>query len=73
MAELATGKAWDDVFIAEMVTPFGLSATDYAMYSTASGYVRNTNPRIAGGVRAALPLAASLVASGAALAGWALL
>jgi hypothetical protein len=27
----------------------------------------------AGGVRAALPLAASLVASGAALAGWALL
>ena len=54
MAEIATGKAWDDVFIAEMVTPFGLSATDYAMYSTASGYVRNTNPRIAGGVRSTL-------------------
>ena len=54
MAELATGKAWDDIFIDEMVTPLGLNATDFATASTASGYVRNTNPRIAGGVRSTL-------------------
>ena len=54
MAEIATGKSWDDVFIAEMVTPFGLTGTDYATSSTAAGYVRNTNPRIAGGVRSTL-------------------
>lgn len=54
MAELATGEAWDDLFIAEMVTPLGLNATDFATSSTEPGYVRNTNPRIAGGVRSTL-------------------
>ncbi len=54
MAELATGKAWDDIFIDEMATPLGLNATDFATASTAPGYVRNTNPRIAGGVRSTL-------------------
>jgi CubicO group peptidase (beta-lactamase class C family) len=54
MAEIATGKAWDDIFITEMVTPLNLNATDFATSSTASGYVRNANPRIAGGVRSTL-------------------
>jgi len=54
MAELATGRAWDDLFIDEMVVPLGLNATDFATSSTAPGYVRNTNPRIAGGVRSTL-------------------
>jgi len=54
MAELATGKAWDDIFIDEMATPLGLNATDFATASTEPGYVRNTNPRIAGGVRSTL-------------------
>ncbi len=54
MAELATGKAWDDLFIDEMVTPLGLVATDFATSSTAPGYVRTDNPRIAGGVRSTL-------------------
>lgn len=54
MAELATGQAWDDLFIAEMVTPLGLVATDFATSSTAPGYVRTDNPRIAGGVRSTL-------------------
>jgi CubicO group peptidase (beta-lactamase class C family) len=54
MAELATGKAWDDIFIDEVVTPLGLDATDFATSSTAAGYVRNTNPRIGGGVRSTL-------------------
>lgn len=54
MAELATGRSWDDLFIDEMVVPLGLNATDFATSSTATGYVRNTNPRIAGGVRSTL-------------------
>ncbi|MFZ2754771.1 MAG: serine hydrolase domain-containing protein [Lysobacteraceae bacterium] len=54
MAELATGKAWDDIFIAEMVTPLGMNATDFATSSTEPGYVRTDNPRIAGGVRSTL-------------------
>jgi len=54
MAEVATGKTWDDVFLEEMVAPLGLSGTDYATASTAPGYVRNANPRIAGGVRSTL-------------------
>jgi CubicO group peptidase (beta-lactamase class C family) len=54
MAELATGKAWDDIFIDEMVLPLGLNATDFATSSTEPGYVRTDNPRIAGGVRSTL-------------------
>ena len=54
MAELATGKAWDDIFLDEMVRPLGLTATDYATSSTAPGYVRTVNPRIGGGVRSTL-------------------
>jgi CubicO group peptidase (beta-lactamase class C family) len=54
MAELATGRSWDDLFIDEMVVPLGLTATDFATSSTAPGYVRNSNPRIAGGVRSTL-------------------
>jgi CubicO group peptidase (beta-lactamase class C family) len=54
MAELATGKAWDDIFIDEMATPLNLNATDFATASTEPGYVRTDNPRIAGGVRGTL-------------------
>lgn len=54
MAELATGRAWDDIFLDEMVRPLGLTATDYATSSTAPGYVRTNNPRIGGGVRSTL-------------------
>jgi CubicO group peptidase (beta-lactamase class C family) len=51
LAEIATGKSWDQIFIDEMVTPLGLSNTDFATSSTAAGYVRNSNPRVPGGVR----------------------
>lgn len=54
MAELATGRAWDDLFIDEVVTPLGLQATDYTAGSSATGYVRNRNPRIGGGARSTL-------------------
>ena len=54
MAELATGKTWDDLFLDEMVAPLGLNATDFATASSELGYVRTANPRIAGGVRSTL-------------------
>jgi len=51
MAELATGLSWDQIFIARIATPLGLTHTDYAVFSTQAGYVLSTNPRIAGGAR----------------------
>lgn len=54
MAEIATGQAWDDLFIAHMVQPLGLDDTDWVAGATRDGYVRNTNPRIAGGARSTL-------------------
>lgn len=54
MAEVATGKTWDQVFIDEVAIPLGLVATDWATGSLQPGYVRRPNPRIAGGVRSTL-------------------
>jgi CubicO group peptidase (beta-lactamase class C family) len=51
MAEIATGKTWDQLFIDEMVMPLGLQNTDFAAGSAQAGYVRVNNARIAGGVR----------------------
>lgn len=61
MAEVATGKAWDDIFIDEMVLPLGLTATDWAGQSPQPGYVRRANPRVAGGARTSLDDYASIV------------
>ena len=61
MAEIASGKAWDDLFIDEVVIPLNLTATDWALFSTAPGYDRRVNPRIAGGVRSTLGDYATLV------------
>jgi CubicO group peptidase (beta-lactamase class C family) len=54
MAEIATGQAWDDLFIVQMVQPLGITATDWTAGATRDGYVRNANPRIAGGARSTL-------------------
>ena len=51
MAELASAKTWDQLFIDEMVAPLRLQNTDFAAGSTQAGYVRVNNARIAGGVR----------------------
>jgi CubicO group peptidase (beta-lactamase class C family) len=51
LAEIATGKNWDQIFIDEMAIPLGLTSTDYATNSSTPGYVRNSNPRVPGGVR----------------------
>jgi CubicO group peptidase (beta-lactamase class C family) len=54
MAEIASGRSWDALFIAEMVIPLGLSATDWTAGAAAPGYVPNANPRIGGGARSTL-------------------
>jgi CubicO group peptidase (beta-lactamase class C family) len=51
LAEIATGKSWDQLFVAELVVPLGLTGTDFATGSIQPGYVFTVNPRIAGGVR----------------------
>lgn len=54
MAERATGRSWDALFLAEVVQPLGLQATDWSAFSGLPGYVPNPNPRVAGGARSTL-------------------
>jgi CubicO group peptidase (beta-lactamase class C family) len=54
MAEVATGKSWDDLFLERMAAPLGLTATDYGLRSREPGYVRVSNPRIGSGLRSTL-------------------
>jgi CubicO group peptidase (beta-lactamase class C family) len=54
MAEFASGRSWDYLFITEVVTPLGLTATDWTAGAFAGGYVPNSNPRIGGGARSTL-------------------
>ncbi|MBK8068231.1 MAG: beta-lactamase family protein [Rhodanobacteraceae bacterium] len=54
LAEIASGRRWDDLFREEVATPLGMVATDYAFSSTQPGYVETCNPRIAGGARSTL-------------------
>lgn len=54
MAEIASGRSWDALFIAEVVQPLGLAATDWTAAAIAGGYVPNPNPRIGGGARSTL-------------------
>jgi CubicO group peptidase (beta-lactamase class C family) len=51
LAEIATGKTWDQLFREEVAEPLAMTQTDYAFSSTAPGYVEVSNPRIAGGAR----------------------
>ena len=51
MAEVATGRRFDDLFIEYVVQPLGLNATDFATGSSQPGYVLSLNPRVAGGAR----------------------
>jgi CubicO group peptidase (beta-lactamase class C family) len=54
MAEIASGRTWDALFLAEMVGPLGLTATDWTAGANGTGYVPNPNPRIGGGARSTL-------------------
>lgn len=54
MAEIASGKSWDQLFQDEVTTPLGMANTDYATVSLLPPYVGVNNPEIAGGVRSTL-------------------
>ena len=54
LAEIASGRRWDDLFREEVATPLGMTDTDYGFFSTAPGYLPMSNPRIAGGARSTL-------------------
>lgn len=51
LAEIASGKNWNQLFYDELVVPLALTQTDFATGSNQGGYVWVGNPRIAGGVR----------------------
>jgi CubicO group peptidase (beta-lactamase class C family) len=53
MAEIATGKDWNQLFRERIATPLGMTRTDYApgFAGTAIGFTAVGNPRIAGGMR----------------------
>ncbi len=51
MAEIASGKSWDQLFQDEVTTPLAMAHTDYAAGYVAPPYTHVPNPRIAGGVR----------------------
>lgn len=51
LAEIATGRSWDQVFAERIGTPLGLVATDYAAGSGLPGLVTTRNPRVDGSVR----------------------
>ena len=54
MAERATGRSWDALFLSEVVAPLGLRDTDWSAGLLREGYVANPNPRIGGGARSTL-------------------
>lgn len=53
MAEIATGKDWNLIFLDNVVRPLSLSSTDYAPFLAGSGtgFTPVSNPRLAGGMR----------------------
>ena len=55
MAEIASGKSWDQLFQDEVTGPLSMPGTDYAAgIDNPPPYVHVNNPRIAGGVRSVL-------------------
>ena len=54
LAEIATGKTWDQLFDEIVARPLGLVATDFGAGSGLPGIVASTNPRIDGGVRSTI-------------------
>lgn len=72
MAEIATGRAWDELFRERLADPLGMTATDYAFRSKERAYVRVSNPRLGSGLRSTLrdyAAFARMIADGGAHAG----
>lgn len=54
LAEIATGRTWDQLFDEIVARPLGLVATDFAAGSAGAGITTSSNPRIDGGVRSTI-------------------
>lgn len=54
MAEIATGKSWDQIFQDEVTTPLGMGHTDFDTTALQPPYIAVDNPYVAGGVRSTL-------------------
>jgi CubicO group peptidase (beta-lactamase class C family) len=54
MAEVVTGKSWDDLFLERIGAPLGMTATDYGLRSHELGYLRVSNPPLSHGLRSTL-------------------
>jgi CubicO group peptidase (beta-lactamase class C family) len=54
IAEIASGKDWNQLFYDELVLPLGMFDTDFATLSSSPGYVWVSNPQVAGGVRSTI-------------------
>jgi len=54
MAEIASGKSWDQLFQDEVTTPLAMAHTDFNPASLLPPYQTIQNPQIAGGVRSTL-------------------
>jgi len=54
MAEIASGKSWDQLFQDEVTTQLGMAHTDFNPVSLLPPYQAIQNPQIAGGVRSTL-------------------
>jgi CubicO group peptidase (beta-lactamase class C family) len=71
MAEIASGKSWDQLFQDEVTTQLGMPNTDFAAGNLFSPpYVTIQNPQIAGGVRSTLGDYANVVQMIAQHGGW---
>jgi len=53
-AEVASGRAWDDLFREKICEPLGLTQVDFTTLGLLPPYRTQTNPRIAGGARCSL-------------------
>ena len=54
MAEIASGKSWDQLFQDEVTVPLGMTQTDFDTVALLPPYISINNPQIAGGVRSTM-------------------
>lgn len=54
MAEVATGKSFDDLFRERLALPLGMTSSDWGFRSREAGLLRVNNPRLGSGLRTTL-------------------
>nr|WP_253899707.1 serine hydrolase domain-containing protein [Corallococcus carmarthensis] len=62
MAEVLTGKTWQQIFTEQVKTPLGLTSDELAYYTFPRNTLGTTNPLIAGGLRATMDEYARMLA-----------